>query len=858
MNWASLSMVAMIACFPATAMAEPKQRDLTIDDVLAIERVDEIVPSPDGKITAVVIQRPPTNGEAFGRTHYEIDPSRNDIWIAGDGQSEGRKIAPASGKGSGFWCAQWSPDSSKIAMLSTEAEGDEPPQGDNVRIYVWDKASGALTRLANEAVVTQSRYGSWFNRLDVRHAAQDMGKAKTCRVGEENAPFAWLDGNRIMAVTLAPGEVSTLLDEYSRPVRHAELTRERLRGGQVPTATAVGSGDARTIWKQPGGQPTLRVYSVAERTSIVVGQIPDYPFRGDLAISVSPDNRQVAILATEAALPSGATPAAVRMVDSWQVQKKLGTADLARESSLRWIDLPSEAKLPLELFQWSPNGRSVAFRARAEAASADARLFRLDVRTGKINSVGRQPVGATLLSSLYPIAAPVHWLDSERLLVARKSGSGAEAREDWWVVGAGREGQNATSASTVPASQFVEGPEGDLYAVADGNVVRVKRKTGKIETLMPSAVPGEAAVVNAQSSMIILQGQSEEGRSVVAGIDVSSVPRVVSKFELPEGAELNTVGGSAPRASYVKQTIEGTEIGEFDFLSGKQRVLKTLAGYSQDVRWGERVLLDYKGVNGEPLKAVALMPPGYSNGVKYPVLAWVYPGYRVTGADTHVLDPYLPGIYNLQLYAARGYIVLVPSLSRGVAKDGENPFTQITADTHAALDALIARGNADPDRLAIMGQSNGGFGVYAILSQSDRFKAGVAIDGITDFVGYFSQFDPTSRGYDGIEHEKSVNWAIAQRADFTSPPYENYAQYTQKSPLFYADKINTPLLLAHGEYDIRASATQADQLFYMLYSRDKTARLLRYWGENHSISLSPANVRNLLDETFAWLRTYVK
>jgi len=66
------------------------------------------------------------------------------------------------------------------------------------------------------------------------------------------------------------------------------------------------------------------------------------------------------------------------------------------------------------------------------------------------------------------------------------------------------------------------------------------------------------------------------------------------------------------------------------------------------------------------------------------------------------------------------------------------------------------------------------------------------------------------------------------------------------------------LLLAHGEYDIRASAVQADQLFYMLYSQNKTARLLRYWGENHSISLSPANVRNLFDETFAWLRKYVK
>ncbi|KTE05784.1 hypothetical protein ATE67_19425 [Sphingopyxis sp. H050] len=848
----------MIAGLPMTDIAEAKQRDLTIDDVLAIERVDEVAPSPDGSVTAIVVQRSATDGESYGRTHYEIDPSRNGVWISGEGQSEARRIAPLVAKGAGFWCAQWSPDGAKLAMLSTQADGSEPSQGDNVRIYVWDKASGALSRLANEAVVTQSRYGSWFNRLDVRHAGQDMGKAKTCRVGEENAPFAWLDGDRLMALTLADGEVSTLLDEYSRPVRHAELTRERLLDGQVPTATAVGSGDARTTWQQPAGQPTLRVYSVSKRTSIALGQIPDYPFRGDLAVSVSPDNRFVAILATEAALAPGATPGSVRMVDSWQVQKRLGIAELNRESSVRWVELPQEAKLPLELFEWSPNGRSVAFRARADAASPEAHLFRLDLESERIRSVGNEPVGATFLSSLYPIATPVRWLDSERLLVTRKSSSEADAREDWFVTGAEQASVNITANLTTPATQFVQGPKGNLYGIGDGNLLTLSSTTGQIETRTPLSMPGETAVVGIQESIIILRGQAEDGRIVVAAVDVSSTPAVVSKFELPEGAELSAISGSPPRASYVNQMLDRTEVGEFDILTGKSRTLKSISGYPKNVRWGERVLLDYVGTKGEPLKAVALMPPGYSSDVKYPVLTWVYPGYRVSGADTHVLDPYLPGIYNLQLYAARGYIVLVPSLSRGAPKTDENPFAQITAETHAALDALIAKGNADPKRVAIMGQSNGGFGVYAILTQSDRFKAGIAIDGVTDFVGFFSQFDPTSRGYDGIEHEKSVNWAIAQRLDFTDTPYRDYSQYTSKSPLFYASRINTPLLLAHGEYDIRASAIQADQLFYMLYSQNKTARLLRYWGENHSISLSPANVRNLLDETFTWLRKYVK
>ena len=62
MKLASLSMVSLIACLQMTDVAEAKQRELTIDDVLAIERVDEVVPSPVGSATAIVVQRPATDG----------------------------------------------------------------------------------------------------------------------------------------------------------------------------------------------------------------------------------------------------------------------------------------------------------------------------------------------------------------------------------------------------------------------------------------------------------------------------------------------------------------------------------------------------------------------------------------------------------------------------------------------------------------------------------------------------------------------------------------------------------------------------------------------------------------------------
>ena len=124
----------------------------------------------------------------------------------------------------------------------------------------------------------------------------------------------------------------------------------------------------------------------------------------------------------------------------------------------------------------------------------------------------------------------------------------------------------------------------------------------------------------------------------------------------------------------------------------------------------------------------------------------------------------MPGIYNLQLYAARGYVVLVPSMPLDGFGD-RGVYAQIPNGLMPALDRLVALGIADPDRLGVFGQSFGGYSVYALVSQTDRFKAAVAMAGITDLASNYSEFDPTARGYPEIEHEKSDNWQINQSGE---------------------------------------------------------------------------------------------
>jgi dipeptidyl aminopeptidase/acylaminoacyl peptidase len=88
-------------------------------------------------------------------------------------------------------------------------------------------------------------------------------------------------------------------------------------------------------------------------------------------------------------------------------------------------------------------------------------------------------------------------------------------------------------------------------------------------------------------------------------------------------------------------------------------------------------------------------------------------------------------------------------------------------------------------------------------------------------------------------------------------PWVDARGYTVNSPLTYAKGVSAPLLLIHGDADIRGNQSQAEQFFYSLYAQGKTAELRRYGGEGHGLSQSPANVRDAFERTIAWFDRYL-
>lgn len=722
------SLLALLIATPVMAEPASIKHALTVDDVLDIVSLERASFSPDREFVAAVVQRPAHGGEIFGRTAYEVDPSRSDVWLITRQSNSARNLTQGKADAAGYWCAVWSPNGQRLAMLSTKPEGDEPRGGNNVRLYIWDRASSMLRRASPSVISTQTRYGSPLHAVDLR--AND-GRAEpnpTCRQGDENAPFLWLDDHRLLAVALQPGEVSALLDQYGRPFAHSAETRNKIAKGSEPTPSRLDSIEGSKHGAQ-NPRIDLRLIDLARQSDDRITTIQPYPFDGSLAIRLSPDLKRAAILLPQARLALTGKQSLPNNSLDWHVIKRLGFVGLEPNSSIGWLDMPAAAQFPLELLDWSSNGNTLAFRARLSPEASEAAYFLADMRSFKVRSIAEE-----LTSNL---------------------------------------------------AQHVD-----------------------------KATPS------------------------------------VASLNLPRGSMLDQ---SADLILWYEQTKTGSTLWETDLTTGSKVERLTLNSHLGDVAWGETRIFDYQG-SGEPRKAALILPPNFDTSKRYPVITWVYPGYVVRDLNDYFLDPYLPGVYNLQLYAAKGFIVLIPSMPGQPSQQGKLADAYLAA-VNPAVDSLIQMGIAYPDCVALMGQSMGGYAVYSLLTRTNRFSAAIALAGITDLTQIYYQLDPLVRGYGSLEGDLSANMSILEKGSFRfgASPSKQRALYSDNSPLSDAAKVTTPLLMVHGDLDVRGSLTQADTFFAALKREGKEARLLRYWGESHSLAQSPANVRDIVDEIADWL-----
>jgi dipeptidyl aminopeptidase/acylaminoacyl peptidase len=256
------------------------------------------------------------------------------------------------------------------------------------------------------------------------------------------------------------------------------------------------------------------------------------------------------------------------------------------------------------------------------------------------------------------------------------------------------------------------------------------------------------------------------------------------------------------------------------------------------IRFGETKRFDVELASGETMHGFVHLPLDFDPARKYPAIVFYYGGTNPVTMD-------FGGRYPKDLWAASGYVVWVPTPSgatgRGIDYSARhvNDWGERTgAEILAGLDAfLAAHPFVDPARLGCIGASYGGFMTLSLLTRTERFAAAVSHAGIASLASYWGE------GFWGYQYS-----AIATAESF---PWNSREIYVDKSPLFHADKVKTPLLLTHGEVDTNVPIGESEQIFTALRLLGRDVEFLRFAKQDHHVLDHP--VRKLwMASILAW------
>jgi dipeptidyl aminopeptidase/acylaminoacyl peptidase len=259
-------------------------------------------------------------------------------------------------------------------------------------------------------------------------------------------------------------------------------------------------------------------------------------------------------------------------------------------------------------------------------------------------------------------------------------------------------------------------------------------------------------------------------------------------------------------------------------------------------------LIQYTSYDGTAIEAQLLRPAGVVSG-KLATITLIHGG--PVGRWTDRFDP------EGQLLASHGYAVFYPNirgaegygqhmidLIRSVSRGGSGWATGPLKDVVAGVDALIARGVADPERLAIGGWSYGGYMAALALSRTDRFKVGVAGAGFYDMV--------TDLGTEIATYTPGDRWMYG---NFFAPDTQDILH--QDSPISTVKNVHVPLLLMHGELDPVDTIGQTYEFFRALQTYGVTTQFVVYPREGHELR-EEAHILDRLTRTLAWYDNYLK
>jgi len=790
--------VFALACLTPSAIAQT--RSLAVDDIVGLQSFGRAAIAPNGRWAVYERRGSYDSGPRFDlgqRSSWAIMDLRL-VDLARPG-APAERLLPQEGLG--LLRGAWSPSGARLLIYRLRE----------------DRLEVGIVTLADHSV----RWTGLTPEMPLMGAA-----------------FAWVGDERVVLVVRPDNSLPWLLRYYSEGQRRTTEAWRRAADGRQASRTIVETeGGVATAETSSAGQ-ALIVLDVSSGSirSLKRGRIIDF--------AVSPDRARIAV--TEAAEAVAVRP------------DTIDQAELPARQRLTLIEIETgeavAAALGLDvaphLLRWSSDSSALLVWARSDGNRwSDGDLFTVG-QDGATTVVDRHGLDAMPAQAEINILQGVRaeWMGKTPVLYARQSG---EARYDWYALSSDHAPASLTQAMSSPPTRMAAVSGAALLAFGDNGLWALN--TRGAHRLTPTDIRLEDTVIGDAEKPFRLRANDAPLQGWAAALGpggetfiVSSEGRLRRLGTSEVSAETRVLAaevGSAlvlERSGLVESLHLRTPTGEREI----DRVNADLAG----VELASATPLDHLDPQGRAARSWLFLPGGTSPAPVKGVVVEVYPGSVDRGTWSGPLT--LTYGVRAQVLAGAGYAVISPF----VPTDGPLTAEVLERSVDVAVDAALAAYPELPrDRVAVLGHSFGGNAALWIATRSARYRAYIAWAATSDMFGQWGEFTPAARAApeEGFMFRNQQGWAEVGQGALGGPPWSSPARYAEASPWLAADRITAPVLLIAADRDFVA-ISQSERMFSALHRLGRRARLVTYWGEEHMI-WSPANIRDLYAEIFAWL-----
>jgi dipeptidyl aminopeptidase/acylaminoacyl peptidase len=266
---------------------------------------------------------------------------------------------------------------------------------------------------------------------------------------------------------------------------------------------------------------------------------------------------------------------------------------------------------------------------------------------------------------------------------------------------------------------------------------------------------------------------------------------------------------------------------------------------NKDYFWGNVELYSWTSASGDSLSGLLYTPENFDPQKKYPMIVYFYEKY-----SDRLYNHYSPrpsrSVINFPYYTSNGYVIFIPDIPYKVGEPGKSAIDAIVSGTLS----LIEKGFIDKNKIGLQGQSWGGYQVAYIITQTDLYAcamAGAPVSNMTSAYGAIRWSSGKSRMMQYEDGQSRIGETL----------WDNLTAYIANSPVFFADKVNTPLLMMHNDNDGAVPWHQGIEYFVALRRLQKPVWLLNYNGDEHNLK-QRANCKDLTVRMQQFFDYYLK